>query len=71
MKPHDGLGEEVRRRVPEHCEGVLVLRVARREDLDALPVGEREAHVAHRAVRADEDRLLGELGADRAGGVEP
>ena len=71
VEAEDGLGEQVRARVPEHRQRVLVLRVARREDLDALAVREREPQVARRAVRAQEDGLLGELGADRAGCVEP
>ena len=70
VQPHDGLREQVRRRVPEHRERILVLRVARRQDLDPLAVLEREAQIAYRAVRADEHGLLRELRADRARRVE-
>ena len=65
------LGEQMRGRVAEHVERVGVARVARREDLDRLPVLERQrADPARCAVRADEHRLLGELRPDRARGVE-
>jgi hypothetical protein len=66
-----GLGEQVRGRMAEHVERVGVFSVARRQDLDPLAVGERQAQVAHGAVRAHEDRLLGQLRPDRARGVEP
>ena len=67
----DGLGEQVRRRVAKDVERVRILRVARRQDLDRLPVLERQAQVLHLAVRADENGLLGQLRADRGGRVEP
>ena len=67
----DGLGQEVRRRVAQDVERVGILRVAGRQDLDRLPVLERQAHVLDLAVRPDEDCLLGQLGADRGSRVEP
>ncbi len=70
VEPADSLGEQVRRGVPEHGERVRVVGVAGGQDLNLLPVREREAQVLDAAVRADEDGLLGELRADRAGGVE-
>ena len=66
-----GLGEQVRARVPEDPQRVRVVLVADGQDLDRLPVGEREPQVLDRAVRAHEHRLLGELRPDRARGVEP
>ena len=66
----DRLGEQVRRRVAEDVERIRVLGVARREDLDRLPVLERQPEVLHLPVRAHEDGLLGELGADGGGRVE-
>ncbi len=70
MQPADGLGEEVRRRVAEDGERVRVVVVARRQDLERRAVREREPEVPRLAVDAREHRLLGELGPDRAGGVE-
>ena len=67
----DGLGQEVRRRVAEDVERVGILRVAGRQDLDRLPVLERQAQVLHLAVRANEHGLLGQLGPDRGSRVEP
>ena len=67
----DGLGQQVRRAVAEHGERVRVLGVARRQDLDPLPVRQRQPQVADGPVRAQEDGLLGQLGADRARRVEP
>ena len=64
------LGQQVRGRVAQHVERVRVLRVARREELDPLAVGERQPQVARRTVDAREHGLLGELRPDRAGGVE-
>ena len=64
------LGEKVRRRVAQHGERVGVVRVAGREELDALAVGERQPQVARRTVDPRDDRLLGQLRADRARGVE-
>jgi hypothetical protein len=64
------LREQVRGRMPQHRERVRVLPVSRRQDLDPLAVLERLAQVEHAAVRADEDRLLGELRADRARRLE-
>src|SRR5919201_1564254 len=66
-----GLGEEVRRGVAKDVERVGVVLVARREDLDVLAVLERKPEVAHAPIRAHENGLLGELGADRARGLEP
>ena len=65
------LGEEVRGRVAEHVQRVWVVAVARRQDLDARPLGQRQADVLDRAVRAHEDGLLGEPGADCPGRIEP
>src|SRR4029450_10413274 len=48
----DGLGEQVRRGVARDVERVRVLRVPRRQDLDRLPVRERQAQVLDLAVRA-------------------
>ena len=70
IEPADGLGEQVRGRVAQDEERVRVGRVARGQDLDRLAVGERQAHVLDVAVLADQHRLLGQLGADRARGVE-
>ena len=70
IEPPDRLGEQVRRRVAEHGERVGIRRVARRQELDPVAVGERRAQILHRAVRAYEHRLLGELRPDRARGVE-
>src|SRR5204862_7021659 len=44
--------------------------VPRGQDLDRLPVLEREAQVLHAAVRPYEHGLVGELRPDRARGVE-
>ena len=70
VEPAHRLGQEVRRRVAEHRERVGVVAVARREDLERRAVGERKPEVARLAVPPGEHRLLGELRADRAGGVE-
>src|SRR5579862_1823751 len=67
----DRLGEEVRARVAQDGERIGIVAVARRQDLDRLAVCERQAQVAHVAVRADEHRLLCELGPDRAGRLQP
>ena len=67
----DRLGEQVRGRVPEHVERVGVVLVARRDDLDLLPVLQRLAQVLDAPVGAQQHRLLGELRPDRARGVEP
>ena len=71
IEPPHRLGEQVRRRVAEDVERVRVVAVARREDLDLAAVRERQPQVLDVAVRAHEHRLLGELGADGARGVEP
>ena len=55
----------------QHVERIGVAGVAGGEEVDLLAVGERQAQILHRAVRAHEHRLLGELRADRARGVEP
>jgi hypothetical protein len=68
--PH-GLGEQMRRRVAQDGEGVGIVLVARRQDLNRLAVLERQAQVLDVSVRAHEHRLLGELRPDRACGVEP
>ena len=70
IEPADRLGEQVRGRVPEHGERVRVVLVARRQDLDRLPVRERRAQVLDGPVHPDEHGLLGELRPDRARGVE-
>ena len=70
IEPADGLGEQVRRRVAQHVEGVRVARVARGQDLDRLPVRERQPQVLDVPVLADQHRLLGQLRADRTRGVE-
>src|SRR5919202_668265 len=67
--PHR-LGEEVRRRVTQHRERVRVKLVARGQDLDRLPVRERQPEVLDAAVGADENGLLGELRSDRPRGIE-
>ncbi len=66
----DGLGEQVRGRMAQHVEGIRIVRVPRRQDLDRLPVGERQAQVLDVAVLADQHGLLGQLRPDRAGGVQ-
>ena len=67
----DGLGQQVRRGVAQDVERVRVVRVARRQDLDRLPVLERQAQVLDLSVRAHEDGLLGQLRPDRGSRVEP
>src|SRR5262245_32946234 len=57
-------------RVPEDVEGVWVVLVTRGQDLDALAVLHGQAEVANGAVRAQENRLLCELGPDRPCRVE-
>ena len=54
----------------QDVERVRVGGVARGQDLDLLPVGERQPQVLHGAVRAQKHGLLGQLRADRAGGIE-
>ena len=71
MEAQHRLREQMGSRVAEHRERVGVRRVARRQNLDALAVGEREPQVARLTVDAEQDRLLGELRADRARCVEP
>ena len=71
VEPAHRLGEQVRGRVAQHRERVRVVGVPRRQDLDRLPVRERQAEVLDRPVLADQHRLLGELRADCARGVEP
>ncbi len=70
MKPQHRLREQVRGRVPQDCERVHVLRIARGQESDLLPVRERQAKVSRRAVHADQHSLLGELWTDRARRVE-
>ena len=48
VEPAHGLGEQVRGRVAQHRERVRVVGVPRRQDLDRLPVGERQAEVLDR-----------------------
>ncbi len=69
-KPARGLGEEVRGRVAQDVEGVGVVLVPNGQDLDPLAVGDGQPQVADRAVRAQQNRLFGELRADRARRVE-
>jgi hypothetical protein len=66
----DRLGQQVRRRMAQDVKGVGVVLVSRRQDLDLLAVLERQAKVLYVSVRADQNRLLGELRADRGSGVE-
>ena len=54
----------------EDGEGVRVVLVADGQELDRRPVGERQPQVLDVPVRADEHRLLGQLRADRARGIE-
>ena len=70
VEPPDGLGQEVRGRVAQHVQRVRVVRVARRQDLDRLPVLERKAEVLDIAVRPDQDRILSQSRPDRGGRVE-
>ena len=70
IEPPDGLGQQVRRRVAEDVERVGIVSVARRQDLDRLAVLERQPQVLQLPVRAHENGLLSELGADRGGRVE-
>ena len=70
MQPADGLGQEVRGRVPQDVERVRVVVASRREDLERRPVGQRQPQIPGLAVDARENRLLGKLGPDRAGGIE-
>ena len=69
-KPARGLGEEVRGRVAQDVEGVGVVLVPRGQDLDPLAVGDGQPQVTDSAVRAQQNRLFGELRADRARCVE-
>ena len=71
IEPPHGFGKQVGCRVPQHVEGVGICGVARGQKVDVLPVGERQAHVLRRPVRADEHGLLSELRPDRARGIEP
>ena len=71
MEPAHGLGEQVRGGVAENGERVGILRVARRQDLQAGAVRERQAQILRHPICLDEHGLFGELGPDRAGGVEP
>src|SRR5262249_1773334 len=52
VEPAHGLGEEVRRRMAQDVKRVGIVRVARRQDLDRLPVLERQANILDAAVRA-------------------
>ena len=70
IEPPDRLGEQVRARMAQDVERIGVVDVARGQELDRLPVAKRRPHVLGRAVRAHEHGLLGELGPDRARGVE-
>ncbi len=58
------------RGVAKHGERVGVVGVARGQDLDRRAVCERRAEILRLPVDANEHRLLGELRADRARGVE-
>ena len=71
VEPPHRLGQQVRRGVAKDVQRIRVVTVPRREDLDLPTVGERQPQVLDVAVRAHEHRLLGELGADGARGVEP
>ncbi len=62
MKPHHRFREQVCRRVAEHEERVRIVRVARRQELDVLPVGERKAQIARLSVDSSENRLSASLG---------
>ena len=55
----------------QHVERVRVRGVAGGQELDVLPVRERQAHVLDGPIRADEHSLLRELRPDRARGIEP
>ncbi len=70
IQPPHRLSEQVSRGVAEDVERVGIRGVAGREELHALPVGERQPQVARRAVDAGKDGLLGELRADRARGID-
>ena len=70
VEPADGLGQEMRRRVAQDVQRVRVVRVARRQDLDRLPVLERQPEILDAPVRAHEHGLLGQLRADRGSRVE-
>jgi hypothetical protein len=70
VEPSDGFGEQVRGRVPEDVERVWIVLVPRGQNLDLLAVLERQTQVLNVAVRANQNRLLGELGPDRGCGVE-
>jgi hypothetical protein len=66
----NGLGEQVRGGVPEDGESVGILAIARGQQLDLVSLRERLAQILDMPVNAHEDRLLRELRADRARGVE-
>src|SRR5581483_9147108 len=70
VQPTHRLREQMRRRVPEHVQRIRVVAVTDGEDLQLRAFGKRIAEVAPLAVHAREDRLLGELGPDRASGVQ-
>ena len=71
VEPSHRLGEQVRGRVPEDGKRVGIVLVPRRQDLDLLPVLERQAQVLDVPIRSKENRLLRELGADRGRRVAP
>src|SRR6185295_3595690 len=69
-EPARGLREEVRGRVAQDVERVGVVLVPRGQDLDPLAVLHRKPQVADAAVRAEQNRLFGELRADRPRRIE-
>ena len=65
------LREKMRGGVPQNGECVRVVLVSRRENLDRPAVLERQPEILDSPVGAHENRVLGELGPDRPGSVEP
>ena len=55
--------------MPQHVERVWIVLVPRRQDLDLLPVLERQAQVLDMPIRTKENRLLRELRTDRGGRI--
>ena len=63
----DGLGQHVRRGVPQHRER---LGVADAQNAQVRAVGQRQAQVAELAVDLDRGRGVGQSGPDRPRGVQ-
>ena len=60
----------MRGRVAQDREGIRIVLVTRREDLDRLAVFEGQPQILHAPIRTDEDGLVRELRPDRTRSVE-